>query len=201
MNGKIKLAGLILVGGLAWGGYEFYSFFNKDLPAIQIDLSTKQQAIDTKKNELGKLRSFATAITETKTRLKKTNQEFEDALEFIPRNLDLSKLLAKINLLARNSGIEIETFHPAKETTTKDLNNKDPGTSKMFFETVGLEVQLRGGFSQTVMFFDQVSRLKRILNVENLKMVPVNLEAGRGPSSSGTQLATTVLFRTYRFSE
>jgi Tfp pilus assembly protein PilO len=51
------------------------------------------------------------------------------------------------------------------------------------------------------MFFDQISRLKRILNVESLKMVSKSGEENRGPASVVTPLETAVLLKTYRFSE
>ena len=194
MNEKLKLAAIILGLGVVWGGYEFYDFNSGDQVKLQREEETKAQAVNGSKIELSKLKNFAEGIKEIKTSLKKTNAEFEDALEFIPRNLDLSKLLAKLNVLARNSGIELDSFKPLKEEAAK------AGT-KSFYQTVNLEIQLRGGFSQTVMFLDQISRLKRIINVETLKMTVGSVDTARLPSSLPIPVNTVINLKTYRFAE
>ena len=182
--------------GVLGGGYEFYDFFNADLIKMNNEIESKRNALNQSKTELAKLKNFSAGLVDIKARLKKTNSEFEEALEFIPRTLDLSKLLAKLNVLARNSGVDIDAFKPIK-----DENKKSESSEKSFYQTVAVELQLRGGFAQTVMFFDQISRLKRILNVESLKMVSKSGEENRGPASVVTPLETAVLLKTYRFSE
>ncbi|NQW43872.1 MAG: type 4a pilus biogenesis protein PilO, partial [Deltaproteobacteria bacterium] len=78
----------------------------------------------------------------------------------------------------------------------------DAAKVKSFYREVLLEMQLHGSFSQTLVFFDQVSRTKRIMNVESVKMVPAQ-ENGitLGSANQTNPIVSTVLFKTYRFSE
>lgn len=198
MNEKFKLGILVLGLGVFYGCYELYDFFSVDQLRMQAEIASNNQTLDDNRNKLTKLRNFSAGIGEVKQRLKKTNTEFEEALLIIPRTLDLSQLLGRLNVLAKNSGIEIETFKPLKE----DPVGAEPSTVKSFWREVPLEMQLHGSFSQTLVFFDQVSRTKRIMNVESVKMV-VAQENGitLGSASQDNAIVSTVLFKTYRFSE
>ena len=198
MKEKLKACSVIVFLGLVYGGYEFYDFSSSEKPRLGTEIQQVRSELDTKKSELSRLTAFAEGITEIKSRLKKTNAEFEEVLEFIPRSLDLSKLLARLNVLARNSGVEIESFKPLKETSGGGAANSE---QKTFYESVSIEMRLKGGFSQTVMFFDQISRLKRILNVENIKMIAPQGDEKRGPASPVTLVESQINLKTYRFSE
>lgn len=198
MGEKLKMAVIVFGFGVLWGGYEFYDFYSTNQTVMEQQERATKEKLDIARNEMIKLRKFAEGIVEIKARLKKTNAEFEEALEFIPRTLDLSKLLARLNVLARNSGIEIESFKPNKEVAQDSNNAAD---NNAFFQSMTMELRLRGGFSQTVMFFDQVSRLKRILNVESLKMTPEAKDEKKGGVSPVTMVATSVILKTYRFSQ
>ncbi|MCX6104158.1 MAG: type 4a pilus biogenesis protein PilO [Proteobacteria bacterium] len=198
MNEKFKLGIIVLALGVFYGSYELYDFFSVDQVKMQAEISSNNQTLNDNRNQLTKLRSFSAGINEIKQRLKKTNTEFEEALLIIPRTLDLSQLLARLNVLAKNSGIEIETFKPLKEEPV----GADAAKVKSFYREVLLEMQLHGSFSQTLVFFDQVSRTKRIMNVESVKMVPAQ-ENGitLGSANQTNPIVSTVLFKTYRFSE
>ena len=198
MNEKFKLGIIVLALGVFYGSYELYDFFSVDQVKMQAEISSNNQTLNDNRNQLTKLRSFSAGINEIKQRLKKTNTEFEEALLIIPRTLDLSQLLARLNVLAKNSGIEIETFKPLKE---EPVGAEAPKV-KSFYRDVPLEMQLHGSFSQTLVFFDQVSRTKRIMNVESVKMLPAQ-ENGitLGSANQSNAIVSTVLFKTYRFSE
>jgi type IV pilus assembly protein PilO len=209
MNEKLKLAGILVGLGIFYGFYELYDFYSTDQAKMRIEANNAKQSLNVKKEELAKLKVFAEGISETKVRLKKINAEFEEALEFIPRNIDPSQLMARLSSLARNSGIEVISFKPLKEEGVSSEPSKPVEAGKEagaaarapFYQTVKLEIQLHGGFAQTVAFFDQVSRLKRILNVETLKMQTKSIEGDRTPSNVSTVLDSTVLVKTYRFVE
>jgi len=202
MNEKLKSSLFILLLGVLWGGYELYDFFNGEQVRFQAQLEQKNKELLNAKNELERLKNFSTRLEEVKARVKKTNNEFEESLEYIPRTLDFSKLLAKLNLLARNSGVEIEVFKPLKDqgNSSAEGNSTEEKTNS-FYQTVTLDLKLNGGFAQTLMFFDQISRLKRILNVESLNMTPKTIDGQRGLAVNLTPIETNVVLKTYRFSE
>jgi type IV pilus assembly protein PilO len=203
MNEKLKLAGILVGLGALCGFYELYDFYSNEQVKMQTEATNAKQALTVKKEELSKLKVFAEGIVDTKARLKKTNAEFEEALEYIPRNVDLSQLMARLSSLAKNSGIEVQTFKPLKEerNSSEAPNPGEAAKSPAFYQALKLEIQLHGGFTQTVTFFDQISRLKRILNVETLKMQMKSGEGDRSPSNLPTVLDSTVVLKTYRFIE
>ena len=59
--------------------------------------------------------------------------------------------------------MEIGSFRP-------DKSESDSG----FFKSIGLEINIRGGFLPTLVFFDQVSKMKRVMNFEEIKMRVMN---------------------------
>ena len=198
MNEKFKLGIIVLGLGVFYGSYELYDFFSVDQLRMQAEIRSNNQTLNENRNQLTKLRNFSAGINEIKQRLKKTNTEFEEALLIIPRTLDLSQLLARLNVLAKNSGIEIEIFKPLKEEAV----GAEASKVKSFYREVPLEMQLHGSFSQTLVFFDQVSRTKRIMNVESVKMVPAQENGiSLGSANQSNPIVSTVLFKTYRFSE
>ena len=198
MNEKFKLGIIVLGLGVFYGSYELYDFFSVDQLRMQAEIRSNNQTLNENRNQLTKLRNFSAGINEIKQRLKKTNTEFEEALLIIPRTLDLSQLLARLNVLAKNSGIEIEIFKPLKEEAV----GAEASKVESFYREVPLEMQLHGSFSQTLVFFDQVSRTKRIMNVESVKMVPAQENGiSLGSANQSNPIVSTVLFKTYRFSE
>lgn len=211
MSEKIKLSLMILAIGIAYGGYEFYDFFEGEQVQLQSTLQAKTTEINGIKEELNKLKNFSSHIEEVKANLKKTNLEYEEVLEIIPRSLDYSKLLFKLNSLAQNSGVEIENFKPKDKastlnaapmnTTQNEASEQQTQNQTKFFEEADFDIQLRGGFSQTLMFLDQVSRLKRIINVNNLNMSFQGAAENRVLASGTTMLSTVAVFRTYKFIE
>lgn len=210
MSEKIKLSLLILFIGLLWGGYEIYDFSSVEQVRLSTELETKKNSVSELKMELDKLKNFSERIDELKGRLKKANGEYEEVLEFIPRSLDYAKLLAKLNALAQNSGVEVEIFKP-KTNEEKKASSPPPqdvqegqeqkNTPTNFFEAVEFDLRLRGGFGQTLMFLDQVSRLKRIINVETLAMAADQGEQKRFLASGVTPVETVATIKTYKFIE
>jgi Tfp pilus assembly protein PilO len=66
-----------------------------------------------------------------------------------------------------------------------------------FFKSTTIDLTLRGSFTQSLVFFDQVSKLKRVLNFETLKMTG-NPEDKK---TSTHVLETVVKMKAYRLSE
>jgi type IV pilus assembly protein PilO len=187
----VKIAVGIVVFGFLYAIYDIYGFRNEQVPRLDTETNKMQSDISLRQGELKRLQTFAHNIESVKQELKELNLQLESALEYMPRTFNLSSLLRKLTLLAQNSGVELPTFKPRKSDEKK-------GPS--FYSTVAIDVDLKGTFTQTLVFLDQLSRLKRIVNVEKLTMkaVPTDKDHER----AGNILAsTTATIRTYRFVE
>jgi type IV pilus assembly protein PilO len=185
----MQIAAIVVVLGFGYSIYEFFDFRSTDVPKMEAERNAREKEMADRTAELKKLKDFANNIEVIKQELRELNLQLELALEHMPRTFNLSGLLRKLTMLAQNSGVELSSFKP------KSAEVREEGT---FYSTVGIEFDLRGTFTQTLVFLDQVSRLKRIVNVDSLKMDVVPNAAQR----AGALVAkSAVAIRTYRFSE
>jgi len=159
LKNKLLTAVVIVALGFIYGGYELYDFSMGEGQELDRSVANASQEVDRLKGDLVKVKSFAQNIPAVKQAFREQSLQLETVLDSIPRNLELSSLLRKLNLLALSSGVEIKAFQP-------DKNEADAG----FFKSVGIEMSLRGGFLPTLVFFDQVSKMKRVMNFEEIKM-------------------------------
>lgn len=179
---------IIVALGVMAAGYKIYTYISETSPKLESQLSAKTRDSENALNDLRKLQRFAENIESIKKELQELNLQLEAALEHMPRTFDLSNLLRKLTMLSQNSGVQLSTFKPKK---VEDRVG--------FYSTTSIDFEMKGTYAQTLMFFDQLSRLKRIVNIENVKVSNPDRAVA---SKSGTVLAfTTGTIKTYRFSE
>jgi type IV pilus assembly protein PilO len=182
---------MLLVGGIAYGGYEYYDFNSNEVPAMQQEIDTRESALAAKQEEYRRLKEFAKNIESIKRELKELNVQLEASLEHMPRNFNFSGLLRRLTMLAQSSGVDLSTFKPARG---------EQKVEGQFYSTIEIEFELAGSFAQSLVFFDQVSRLKRIVNLQTMKMSPRRAEDGNF-RAQGMLAETRVQLKTYRFVE
>lgn len=189
MSQKIKLALMVLFTGCLYGGFEFYNFYSDEMPKLSQEKSIKERELASAESELARFQNFVKNIESIKQELKELNLQLESALESMPRSLNFSGLLRNLNQLADNSGVEISGFRPRKA---------DEKEESKFFSTVYIDCQMKGSFTRMLVFFDQVSRLKRILNVDTIKM---KIPQEKSLKSSGMSAEVDLTLKAFRFSE
>ena len=187
---KMPLAGAMVVMSALGTAYYVNDFQENEV--VQMDQQLRQVAteIDKKTHELTRLRDFAQNIERVKQELRELNLQLESALEHMPRDFNLSGLLKRFTELSQNSGVELASFKPKK-------SNGSPGENN-FYSVIDIDFELRGTYVHTLQFLDQVSRLKRIINVESLRLKAMDTTSTR---IGGAVAVTQGTFRTYRFSE
>lgn len=192
MKNKVQTILTVIVLGFAYGLYDFYDYSVTEHPRLQQEEQAAEQRIATLEAESTKLQNFAKNIQAIKQEFRELNLQLEAVLEHMPRTFNLASLLRKLTMLAQNSGIEILIFKPKREAVKAEGNG-----AQTFYETISVDFSIKGAFTQTLVFFDQLARLKRIVNVDSLKMA-----TRREFRSSDAALASTdVTIRTYRFTE
>lgn len=82
----------------------------------------------------------------------------ETALAQLPYKREIANLLNSITSLTKDSGLEVFTFAPGKDAI------------KDFYAEVPVDLRFRGTFSKIMTFFDEVSRLSRIVSVSNINL-------------------------------
>lgn len=188
LSNKFVLSILILIIGVAYGAYSLYGFTETEAVGFVGEITQLESELKNLKDEIQKVKTFADNIPAVKQAFREQSLQLEAVLDSIPRTLELAGLLRKINVLAQNSAIEIDSFRPV-------LDESKEG----FFLSAGLELKIRGSFVSTLSFLDQVSKLKRVVVFEEMSM---NVDVGtKVRSSQGEMLATNLKLKTYRLGD
>lgn len=120
--------------------------------------------------------------------LAKFQQELDEAEELflatavlLPKEKEIPRLLKDISALGRNAGLDFLTFKPLADVP------------KDFYAEIPVTINVRGPYHNMGYFFDQVSKLERIVSVTNVKMSSPKKEGSEMLLNSDCQLVT------YRF--
>jgi type IV pilus assembly protein PilO len=89
--------------------------------------------------------------------------------------------LSSLSTKAREAGLEILLFRPRAENFQE------------FYAEIPVDIVVRGGFFNAVTFFDEVGKLNRLVNIDNIDL--------KNPKVGGDQVALEIstLATTYRF--
>jgi type IV pilus assembly protein PilO len=110
-----------------------------------------------------------------------TRAVFEEASKLLPKDKEIPKLLADISSLGRTAGLDFLTFRP------------QPDVPKDFYAEIPIDIDVTGPYHNVGFFFDQVSKLDRIVSVQNVKMGAPKKEGNETLLNSNCKLIT------YRF--
>jgi len=169
---------LMLVLGVIVGAFWYLLY----MPA-QEELAKQQKSNKKVLVELQEKRRIANNLPRFKAEYEKMKKQLDLALNELPNESEIPSLLTSIAGLARDNGLEVVEFKPGKERP------------KGFYAEVPVSLQLKGNYHEMAFFCDAVSKLARIVNVNNL-------ELGKPKMSDGvTQLTISSTVVTYRFVE
>lgn len=174
---------VITVGvlGVLWGCFVWFLFMpqKESISKIERDLSTAR-------DKLARLKKVETNLREFKKKLKDTEAKFQEALQLLPDKEEIPTLLTSISNLGAKSGLEFLLFQPQKEV------------SRNFYAEIPLKMEITGPYHNVALFFDQVSKLGRIVNVENINMAAMQNAKTREDT---VVLKTGCTATTYKFIE
>ena len=155
----------------------YFAFFSPNLEDIKKFERTKDKLTA----ELRDVKRRARDLDKFEEELKKTQAMFAEAAELLPKEKEIPKLLKDISALGRVAGLDFLKFQPL------------PDRPKDFYSEIPININIRGPYHNMGYFFDQVSKLERIVSVTNVKMTSPKEEAGEILLNSNCQLMT------YRF--
>jgi type IV pilus assembly protein PilO len=202
-----KMRMLIVFGICLLLGYFYYMFFFQEILAKRIALDTKltelQQQVAEKEKVVAQIDRYIREINSLK-------ESFKVALLKLPNQREIPALLASVALSGTTAGVEFLLFEPKlpekKAPETKPAAPPKPADAKApaqppkpavpekFYEEIIVRVQMRGGFHNTLSFFEQVGRFPRIVNVEQIEMGESSDVKGRG-----RVVKTSCIVKTYMF--
>lgn len=133
--------------------------------------------------ELAEKSEIAQNLNERRREMDVLEQRLAEALTELPENKDIEELLAQINDIGKKSGLEIARVEPGPET----VGGGD------FFARIPIKVVVSGNYHEIAMFLQEVSTMRRIVNVNNIKL------DGAKVKNEKVMLNSSFLATTFRF--
>lgn len=173
---KIKLgisAALVLLPLVVF----FFALYQPN--SEKIDKLTNQKS--TLAKEVMDVKAKAADLAKFEKELEEARLLFETASVLLPKDKEIPKLLKDISSLGRTAGLDFLTFKPLADIP------------KDFYAEIPVTINVRGPYHNMGYFFDQVSKLERIVSVTNVKM--------SSPKREGAEMFLTsdCTLVTYRF--
>jgi type IV pilus assembly protein PilO len=117
--------------------------------------------------------------------LRKDLQQLDAALKLavaqLPDKKEIAELLSGISAKAQEAGLDVLLFRPRAEAFQE------------FYAEVPVDITVKGSFHNTVSFFEEVGRLNRLINIDNIGF--------KGPTTANDNvlLETTSVATAFRF--
>ena len=131
------------------------------LPATSTLEGIRDQQLQLQR-KLTEVRTVAGNEEAVKQEIAALEKKLDVALRQLPDSKELPVLLTDITSLGKNAGLEFKAFRP-KEEVRRD-----------FYAEVPIDIEFTGDFHDIATFFDEISRLPRIVNVGSLDVVIAN---------------------------
>lgn len=172
---RLSILGLVFAAVV---GAFFYLVILPLMDSIQVE---EARVLDMQR-EIQTLRVKANRLEEFEQEVVVLDGELMRALRELPDRKEMDTLLARISDKAKDSGLDVELFKPEGEI------------KRDFYAEVPVTLELRGEFHEIAGFFDEVSHLDRIVNMNSFKIL--NESDKRGAVEG---LKTVVVATSFRF--
>ena len=150
---KQKLGGLV---GIVVALLALHYFLIYDDQSTKLAMTTADaKRLDA---ELYETQAITENLEKYKQEVKRLEGELERAKALLPDEGEVPALLAKIDALGTRAGLEISRFEPQKEEM------------KDFYARLPFKLKVTGNYHEIASFIDEVGKLERIVNVENISM-------------------------------
>jgi type IV pilus assembly protein PilO len=163
----------LLVAGI----FIYFSFW----PKFEKISSLDKQLKETEKKLLRAKRNAAD-LKKFQAKMKEAEAQFKLAMKKLPEKEEIPSLLTSISDSGQQVGLEFLLFQPKSEK------------KREFYAEIPVAMSIKGDYHNLALFFDQVARLSRIVNIRNIKM-------SRAGGKSSNLLNTKCTAVTYKFVE
>ena len=146
--------GVLLLVALVIGVAYYYVYLN---PQIQENDKLRSQ-IEAKTRENEQLRQFEPKLADLNRQMAILQQQMEIQKKIVPDDKDADQFIRLLHDTASTSGIEIRRY------TSMPVANHE------FYSDVPFSIDIDGPYYSVLNFFQRVSELERIVNIDNLQM-------------------------------
>ncbi len=175
-----RIAISVALFSLLAGGFIYFLFLPKyeQIKRLNTQLEQLEKKLDIAKRNAKDLKEF-------QAKMKEAEAQFKMAMKKLPEKEEIPSLLSSISLSGKQVGLEFLLFEPKGEK------------KKEFYAEIPVAMNIKGDYHNLAVFFDQVARLSRIVNIQNIQ---ISRPKGTKDEQSG-DLLTKCMAVTYKFIE
>jgi len=173
---KQKFA-LLAVVLLLEGAAIFYGIYQ---PKMKV-YAEQQAKLEDLQRQIQDNRRIANNLPRYKSEYEQLKKDLDAALTELPNQKEIPSLLTSISSVGKGAGLEFLLFRPK------------PEVPKDFYAEVPVDIAVSGTFYNVADFFVAVSKLPRIVNINNVSVSDIKTVGGR------TTLKVNCLATTFRF--
>jgi type IV pilus assembly protein PilO len=111
-----------------------------------------------KSTDLARARTTVADLPRFEAEYGQLHEQWMLAAELLPTDKDLPMLLRKISLSGQQTGIKFLVFRPA------------PPRAQNYYSEMPVEISVQGGYHQVGSFLAELSNLRRIVTVSNMRL-------------------------------
>lgn len=168
----------ILIGTLLLAAALYYSFV---FSPRSDEVAKLADSVEIARNEINAKRIKAANLVRLRRDLEELDRQLKKAVAELPNQKQIAALLTSISAKAQQSGLDVVVFRPRAENFQE------------FYAEVPVDITVKGNFHNTVSFFDEVGRLDRLINIDNIGFRNPTI-AGDGVILETTSVATAFRF-------
>ncbi|MEQ1833330.1 MAG: type 4a pilus biogenesis protein PilO, partial [Candidatus Eisenbacteria bacterium] len=170
--GVQKLLLAILLSGGALGAYFFSHLMPWTFPKGSEHIAELKSQYEQKSAELARARASVADLPRFEAEYEQLHQRWELASELLPTDRQLPTLLRKITLAGQQTGVTFTMFRPAGMKPS-DYHTEMP-----------INVSVSGDYHSVGSFLAELSNMRRIVTVSNLKLVTNAKSDGAGSTQA-----------------
>jgi len=148
----VKLWGVLVLAGILGSAGLYYTIFKSEREAN----AAAQTSLQAKMRENADLEAYRPKLADIERQLNSLKQQLEIERRIVPDEKEVDNFMRMVSGEARKAGVEIRRY------TSRPVSARD------FYTEVPFEVELDGPYYSMLGFFDRVSKLERIVNINGL---------------------------------
>lgn len=171
---RIAILGVIII----LAGAAYYSFLH--LP-LSDEIAKLTDSVEIAKSEKLTKSTKAANLARLRKDLANLDLQLKKAVAQLPDRKEVADLLSSITTKAQGAGLDVLTFRPRAEALRE------------FYAEVPVDITVKGNYHEMIDFFDNVGRLDRLINIDNIGF--------KNPTITGERVIveTTTVATAYRF--
>jgi len=175
-----RVAISVALFSLIAGGFIYFLYWPKyeQINRLNTQLEQLEKKLETAKRNAKDLKNF-------QAKMKEAEEQFQMAMKKLPEKEEIPSLLTSISSSGKQVGLDFLLFEPKGEK------------KKEFYAEIPVAMNIKGDYHNLALFFDQVARLSRIVNIENIQITRDKATK----DGNGSDLITKCMAVTYKFIE